>query len=619
MVDLETVKREDPTKTANVDWAISGLLSGLRPPPDLTISEWTQAERVLPKTSSSESGGWDNDRTPYLIEIMDCLSPQHPCEDVAFMKPSQIGGSEVLINTALYYAKHDPCPMGIFQTTEKTAERFTKQRMAPSLSAMGFDQYMTGSSMFFKEYPGGSMITGWSNSAANLRSMPLRIALNDEISGWVEDCEGEGDPCDLINARTENFPGKKRFWNSTPGIDGHCRITMKYRAGDQREYRVPCPWCGELHAWKWENVKWDRDPTGKHLPATVRMRCPHCSYEYRESMKTELMARENGARWVATNPSGLYPSFGLNALYSPLGWFSWEKMVREFLAAQGNRSKQKAWTNNRKGEAWQEDGLTVDGDGLMGRREDYMAEVPDGVVLLTAGVDTQDNRLEVEVVGWGKGFESWGITRKVLYGNPTQPQVWKDLDTVLSAPYTMEDGTQLFVAAALQDAMGHHTDEVYRFTRAREYRRVFSSQGRSGPGRPVLGKLSKTEKGKGASLATVGVDTVKDQLFDWLKLEDRSPGFCHFPRNDEYGDEFFKQLTAEKKTKKYKNAMVVWEYKKIRERNEALDCRVLARAAVNLVGVDLDKLANLGRPYTARPPKAVPRKSRGVRSSGVSR
>lgn len=615
----ETEERENITRTANVDWALSGFLSGLRPPPDLTISEWSQLERTLPKTSSSESGGWDNDRTPYLIEIMDCLSPQHPCEDVAFMKPSQIGGSEVLINAALYYAKHDPCPMGIFQTTEKTAERFTKQRMAPSLTAMGFDKYMTGSSMFFKEYPGGSMITGWSNSAANLRSMPLRIALNDEISGWVEDCEGEGDPCDLINARTENFPGKKRFWNSTPGIDGHCRITMKYRAGDQREYRVPCPWCGELHAWKWENVKWDRDPTGKHLPATARMRCPHCSYEYRESMKTELMAIENGARWVATNPSGQYPSFGLNALYSPLGWFSWEKMVREFLAAQGNRSKQKAWTNNRKGEAWQEDGLTVDGDGLMGRREDYMAEVPEGVVLLTAGIDTQDNRLEVEVVGWGKGFESWGITRKVLYGNPTQPQVWKDLDSVLSAPYTMEDGTQLFVAAALQDAMGHHTDEVYRFTRAREYRRVFSSQGRSGPGRPVLGKLSKTEKGKGASLATVGVDTVKDQLFDWLKLEDRSPGFCHFPRNDEYGDEFFKQLTAEKKTKKYKNAMVVWEYKKIRDRNEGLDCRVLARAAVNLVGVDLDKLANLGRPYTAKPPKAVPRKSRGVRSSGVSR
>lgn len=601
----------------NVEWALYGLLCGLRPPPDLTVSQWAQDERVLPKTSSSESGGWENDRTPYLEEIMDCMSPQHPAEDVAFMKPSQIGGTEVLINVAGYYAKHDPCPMGVFQTTEKTAERFTKQRINPSFSAMGLDKLMSGNNLFFKEFPGGSMITGWSNSAANLRSMPLRIALNDEISGWVEDCEGEGDPCDLITARTENFPNKKRFWCSTPGVEGHCRITQKYLAGDQREYRVPCPWCGELHAWKWEYLKWDRDPRGKHLPATARMRCPHCHYEYREHLKTELMSKASGARWVVTNPSGLYPSFGLNALYSPLGWFSWEKMAREFINAQGNISKQKTWTNNRKGEAWQTEGLSVDGDGLLGRREDYLAEVPDGVVLLTAGVDTQDNRLEVEVVGWGKGYESWGITKKILYGNPTQPQVWADLDAVLLAPYRMEDGTELHVAATLQDAMGHHTDEVYTFTGRREYRRVFSSQGRSGAGRPVIGKLSKTTKGKGANLVPVGVDTIKDQLFEWLKLEDRAPGYCHFPKNEEYGDEFFKQLTAEKKTKRYRNSLVVWEYKKTRERNEALDCRVLARAAVNLVGVDLDKLAELGRPYTFNPARGMARKKRGVRSSGA--
>ena len=607
----------DPITGANVDWALSGFLSGLRPPPDLTISQWAELERQLPQTSSSESGNWRNERTPYLEEIMDCLSPQHPAEDVAFMKPSQIGGTEVVINTAAYYVKYDPCPMGLFQTTEKTAERFTKQRINPSFAAMRFDRFMTGNNIFFKEYPGGSMITGWSNSAANLRSMPLRVALNDEISGWVEDCEGEGDPCDLITARTENFPGKKRFWNSTPGTEDHCRITMKYREGDQREYRVPCPWCGELHAWKWEYLVWDKDPAGRGIPATVRMKCPHCAHEYREALKTELMSKEGGARWVATNPSGAFPSFGLNALYSPLGWFSWEKMVREFINALGNLAKMKAWTNNRKGEAWQVDGLTVDGDGLFSRREEYLAEVPDGVLLLTAGIDTQDDRLEVEVVGWGKGFESWGITRKIIRGNPTQPQVWEDLDRVLSSPYTMEDGTALFVAAALQDAMGHFTDEVYRYTKAREYRRIFSSQGRAGAGKPVLGTMSKNTKKSGAQLAPVGVDTVKDQLFTWLKLEDRAPGFCHFPKSEEYGEEFFKQLTAEKKVKKYRNGLVHWEYKKIRERNEALDCRVLARAAVNLVGMDLEKLSTLGRPYTFNPGKSVVRRARGVRSSGV--
>lgn len=614
-----TTAAPSATTTDNVAWSLSGFLAGLRPPPEMTIAEYADERRVLPKVSSSESGGWQNDRTPYLVEIMECLSPQHPAEDVAFLKPSQVGGTEVLVNAACYYLEHDPCPIGLFQTTERVAERFVKQRLDPSFAAMNFSRILTGDSQFLKEFPGGALLVGWSNSAANMRSMPLRIALNDEISGWAEDCEGEGDPCDLVTARTENFPGKKRFWCSTPGIDGACRITTKFQEGDQREYVVPCPWCGELHPWKWEYVVWDKDIRGRGLPSTVRMRCPHCRYEYRESLKTELMARENGAKWIPRNPSGLYPSFALNALYSPLGWFSWEKMVREFLAAQGKPEKQKTWTNNRKGEAWQVDGLTIDGEGLFARREDYMAEVPDGVLLLTAGVDTQDDRLEVEVVGWGKGYESWGITYKVLRGDPSQPQVWEDLDRVLLAPYAMEDGTELYIAATLEDAMGHHTDDVYRFTRAREHRRVFASQGRPGPGKPILMPLTKnTKKGAGAQLAPVGVDTTKDQIFTWLKLEERAPGYCHFPRIEEYGEEYFKQLTAEQKRKKYIHGLVHWYYKPIRERNEALDCRVLARAAVNLVGVDLDKLAALGRPYTFNPGRLVARKRRAVRSPGVS-
>ena len=608
---------DDPTKAQNVDHCLSGFLSGLTPPPDLTVSQWAEQERILPQTSSSESGRWSNERTPYLVEIMDCLSPHHPCEDVAFMKPSQIGGTEVIINVAGYYIKHAPCPLGLFQTTEKTAERFNKQRINPSLSAMGADEFLTGDSLYFKEFPGGSMITGWSTSASNLRMMPLKITLNDEISGWVEDCEGEGDPCDLITARTENFPGKKRFWNSTPGTDGHCRITMKYLEGDQREYRVPCPECGNFHPWVWESLTWDKTPKNRWIPGTERMVCPHCSHEYRESKKTELMAQ---GKWVATNPEGAFPSFGLNALYSPLGWFSWEKMVREFLNAQGKREKLKAWTNNRKGIAWSEEGMSVDGDSLFNRREVYFSEVPEDVLLLTAGVDTQDDRLEVEIVGWGKGFESWGITSRVIYGNPTQPQVWADLDQILLAPYTKEDGSQMFVGAGLIDAMGHHTDEVYKFTSQREHRRIFSSQGRGGAGLPILGKLSKNTKGTtGAQLAQVGVDTAKDQLFEWLKLNERAPGFCHFPKNDEYSEEFFKQLSAEKKTKTYRNGLVVWKYKKTRERNEALDKRILARGAVNLVGVSLDKLAEIGKPYTFNPNTIrAPRKRRGVRAGGVS-
>lgn len=599
-----------PALQANIDHVAENLLAGLRPPPDMTISQWAEKNRILAGSASSEPGRWSNSRTPYLVEIMDELSPQSSATDVVFMKGSQIGGTEVLINTALYYIKHCPSPIGQFQTTEQTAKRFLKQREIPAFTAMGMNDLFYGDEMYIKEFPGGILTTGWSNSPSNFRSAPFCISLCDEISEWPDDCGGQGDPCELARRRTTNFPRRKLFWNSTPGIEGECRITKMFELGDQRHFQVPCPHCGVLHKWEWGNIVWDVDSGGKNLPHTVRMKCPHCNEEYGEYHKTEMM---NLGQWVPENPDGQYPSFHINALYSPLGWYSWENAVRDFLKSKGDVNKMKSFTNNVLGEPWSlEGGKIVDPNGLMSRCEEYDAEVPDGAVVLTAGVDVQDDRLEVEVVGWGRGLENWGITNRILVGNPSEQAVWDALDSVLMASYGNSLGENLYVAATLIDSGGHHTDDVYRYAAKRERRNVFACVGKAGLARPLVTRPQRTKKSLvwNASLVTVGVDIAKDQFYDMLSIETPGPGYCHFPaKPDEYTGEFFAQLTAEKRYKKWVRGSQVWAYKKIRPRNEALDKRNYARGALNVTGIDVDKFAAAGRKFLRNVNVPVQRRS----------
>lgn len=594
-------------KTENVDYVLSGFIKGLCPPPNLTISQWAEKNRILAGAASSEPGLWSNERTPYLVEIMDKLSPQDACTDVVFMKGAQIGGTECLINAALYYVLHSPCPIGLFQTTETTAKRFIKQRMLPAFSSMNMENVFTGDDMYMREFPGGVMVTGWSNSPSNLRSMPLKIVLCDEISGWARDCGGEGDPCSLVSKRASTFPRRKLFWNSTPTIDGECRVTDRFRLSDQRYFNVPCPSCGGYHKWEWANMVWDKDEDGNNKPYTARMKCPLCGYEYGEYKKTEMMAK---GKWVPENPSGAYPGYNLNALYSPLGWFSWEKAVIEFLEAQGDNNKLKAFTNNVLAQAWSidEGSKGLDNHELMDRLEEYPCEVPDGVVLCTLGGDTQDDRIEVEVVGWGKGMESWGIHKKVFYGDPNMDETWHQLDEFLDQGFVTSSGEVMYVAGGLIDAGGHKTDAVYRWCARNQWRHIFACMGSRTRGKPIATRPHYTETsariGK-VPVVMVGTDTTKDWLFSALQVAMPGASYCHFPKSsNEYDAEHFAQLTAEKLKKTWKRGSMVWEYVKTRARNEALDMRVYARAAVNICGADIDRMAASGYRYTRKPMQA---------------
>ena len=619
------IDRSKPVLEQNEDYVASCFLAGFMPPPDITISQWAEEFRILPKASSAEHGQWRNERTPYLVEIMDELSPQSLATDVAFMKSAQVGGTELLMNAAFYYILHDPSPIGIFQPTESVMKKFLT-RFTSSAKEMHIQEKFTSDSMYIKEFPGGQLIAGWSSSESNLRSIPVRIDLNDEVASWVEDCEGFGDPCDLVSKRRDTFSRKKRFWCSTPGTGETCRIYSRYIRGDQREFNVPCPKCGELHYLQWKNMVWDKDENGNHLPQTARMRCPNCGECFSEFTKDEIMPK---GQWIPRNENGAYPSYHINALYSPLGWFSWKDAVIQFLEAHKSKSraKMKAFVNNVLGEIYiEQEEEKIDHTGLMIRREDYGAEVPDGVIVLTAGIDTQDNRLEIEVVGWGRNYESWGINKKVLIGDPSQESVWKELDAVLTQPYRKVNGECLYVACALQDAMGHKTDEVYKFTSMRESRRVFSCKGKGGTGVPMTSLPHKVDvrqgvyAGRTPSIVIVGVDTIKDQLFSWMKVTNpQSVGYMHLPDNSDYNVEHFEQLTAEKLVSRVRGGNVVYECKKTRDRNEALDIRVYARAALDLLRIDLNRFADAGMSVTWNPSSPVipQQRQRKVLNRGV--
>ena len=289
-------------------------------------------------------------------------------------------------------------------------------------------------------------------------------------------------------------------------------------------------------------------------------------------------------RWVSTKPFNGVAGFWLNALYSP--WSVLSDAVEEFLAARKDPMRLKTFVNTFLGETWEDQGEGVDDYAVSKRKEDY-EPVPEDVVLITAGVDVQDDRLEVEVVGWGAGEESWQIDYKVIYGDPSSPRIWSQLDEVILAKYEHPSGEDLIIRATCIDSGGHHTRAVYNYAKTRAGHRVFAIKGVGGEGKPIVGRPSKNNVGK-VPLYPVGVDTAKELHYARLKIDEAGPGYCHF--RSERDDEYFKQLTAEKMVMKYHKGYAKRTWIKTRTRNEALDVRVYAIAAFSILNVNMDSL-----------------------------
>lgn len=612
-------------------WGLK-CLNGLKPRSKLTGSEWADRYRMIPAGTSPEPGEWRTSRTPYLREPIDSATDKRT-EFVVFCASSQVGKSEALLNILGYYADQEPAPQLMLQPTVEMAEAFSKERIDPMFRASpglvgkleeGQDGRGTSrkssTTIRMKHYAGGYLALVGANSPAGLASRPIRVLLCDEVDRYG--VTKEGDPLKLAIQRTQNFANRKIVIVSTPTIKGASKIEDWFEKSDQRHFFVPCPHCGAEHVLKWKNVHWDKDDKGNALPQTARMFCPECGCVERGAYKPDMKMLEKG-RWKASNRDSKIRGYHISALYSP--WVNLCDLVEEFVSANKNRDKQglMEFINLKLGEAWEEVSPEADAwEHLHRRREYYPSDdiLPDGVLLLTAGVDVQHDRLECSIYGWGVGRECWGIQHRVLYGKPDDPETWQQLDALLQTQYPLSNGVRISVSCALVDSGdGAYTQNVYQYTKARERLRVFSIKGRGGIGVPFISTPSKNNAA-GATLFTLGVDSGKSLVMGRLAVEDEGAGFVHYPMQAERGfnENFFKQLTAEVFEQKFEKGVIKSSWVKIRERNEALDCAVYATAGLELVNPNFEYLEGFYRNGGHMEPHTTKRRMRGVVSRGVS-
>jgi len=553
------------------------------PPPDLTISEWADTYRKLSPESSAEAGQWHTSRVPFQKGIMDTFNDPK-IEQVVFAKSAQVGATEILLNIIGYYVDQDPAPMLIMQPTLQMAQAFSKDRLATMLrdspklkDAVGEPRKKDSeNTVLHKKFKGGHLTIVGSNSAAGLASRPVRIILCDEVDRYEASAGQEGDPVQLAIKRSTTFWNRKIYLCSTPTIENISRIWQSFEEGDMRYFYVPCPECQEMQTLKWSNVVWE-----ENKPETATYSCSECGSVIEENKKQWMISR---GEWRATKETKRIASFHISELYSPFR--TWADMAVSFLEAKKNPEMLKTFVNTSLGELYRDEGEQLDTENLISRRENYDHQsVPDKVLVLVAGADVQKDRIEVTVTGYGRESEAWIIEHRIIWGDPTINTVWNELDEYLKTRFKTDAGMQLPISCTAIDSGGHHTQQCYQFTKPRQGRRIFSCKGLSQAGKPVAGKITYVGRLR-AALIQVGTDTAKEIIFSRLKHTEEN--LIHFPYTVD--DEYFNQLTAEKKVVKFFRGVKRNEWKQIRERNEALDCLVYCWAALHILNPNWDRI-----------------------------
>ena len=623
-----------------VDRTASAAFRNFRPPEDLTVSKWAAKYRVLSRESSAEAGPWRNERTPYMVEPMDAFTDPK-VTDIAVVAMSQVGKSEFLLNAIGYIIDQDPASTIFIQPNLDDARKFSRLRIAPMVrdsfrlrtKVSDVRSRSTSNTTLQKAFPGGMLTIVGSQSPSALASTPAKNVLGDEVDRWALSAGTEGDPYELAVARTTTFYNAKRVAVSTPTTKGMSRIEKLFNDGTQERWCSQCPDCGEWHDIVFNDIKFDFETvkvgrTKTYNVKSVHWCCPSCG-----CLHTEKEMRAQPAKWIAFNPvaySHGRRSFWVNAFSSP--WRSWDKIVVKFLESKNDPQKLKVFYNTVLGQLWEDRGDLEDEDTMLARREDYgvredntPVELPEGVLVLTCGVDTQDDRLEYEVVGWGRYGESWGIKKGIIMGDPNDDGPWLRLDDVISHVYRFANGRGLTISMTCVDSGGHKTQSVYRHCRDRLQRRVFAIKGQGGDGIPFTKPPSKVKivvNGVAIGqtwLYSLGVDAGKAEIMAALKVQEAGPKFCHFPKGEERGYDlaFFNGLLSERLVMKSERGRTRWVWEKImgHERNEALDCRNYALAALRILDPDMDaverRLKGLGsKPHEQQ--AAAPQKRRGV-------
>ena len=569
----------------------------LKPPPKLSVSGWADSYRKLSPEASAEPGQWNTARAEYQRGILDAFNdPQ--IDTVVVMTSAQVGKTEILNNVVGFYIAQDPSPILVVQPTLDMAQTWSKDRLAPMLRDTPALQGLvkdarardSGNTTLHKLFPGGHITACGANSPSSLASRPIRVVLCDEVDRYPVSAGSEGDPVSLARKRSATFWNRKIAMFSTPTNKGNSRIETAFEESDKRSFYLSCSHCGHEQTLKWGNVRWDE---GK--PESAHYVCEDCGAVWDDADRIRAI---RAGKWVAEEPGKRVAGFRLSGLYSP--WTPLESAVRDFLEAKKQPATLRVFVNTFLGEVWEEQGESVDDYQVAERREEFGETLEKSILLLTAGVDVQDDRLEVEIVGWGKDEESWSLDYRTLYGDPSSPAVWQDLDNILGQQFEREDGKILTIRSACIDSGGHHTNSVYTYVRPREGKRIFAIKGVGGTGKPIVGRPSTNNIGK-IRLFPVGVDTAKELLFSRLRITEPGPGYCHFPMSRT--DEYFRQLTAEKQVTRYHKGFARREFVKTRPRNEALDVRVYAMGALAILNLNLTALHNRTFMQRENPPE----------------
>ena len=598
---------------ARLNKAMRKALAGMTPPDDLTVTQWAEAKRRLSAESAAEPGPWRTERTPYLREPMDAFTDPK-VRHIVMVAASQVGKSEFLNNCIGYIIDEDPGSILFIHPTTIDAQEYSKLRIAPMLrdspalrqkiaAPKSRDSHNT---ILQKAYPGGILTMCGSTEAHALASKPIRYVFGDERDRWATSAGNEGDPWYLAMARQPTFYNAKAVEVSTTTIKNASAIEAAYYTGTMERWNSKCPHCGEYHEIRWSDIRFEYDENIVSHKKTYKVKkvyytCPSCG-----CISTEAEMKRAPAKWIAENP-GAYGqgtrSFWLNAFVSQ--WASWESIVLKYLNALGSTKKMQVVFNTCFGEPWEDRGDIEDEDSLLARREDYgkdkngePVELPPGVLVLTAGVDTQDDRMEYEIVGHGFFGETWGIEKGIVMGRPDDDATWNKLDEVVfDRVMRFENGVGLRVSMSFVDEGGHFTQSVRAQCNARISKKVFCIKGMPGQDKPYISppkkqKIFVNQIAVGTCWQyQLGVDSGKEIIMDNLRVQTPGQKYCHFPKRDDYGSAYFAGLLSE--TKVYDpNKKQPWSWKKIpgHERNEPLDCRNYALAAFKALPKNLDEI-----------------------------
>lgn len=594
---------------ARLNKIVAKAMAGMLPPDDLTVTEWAEKNRRLSAESAAEPGPWRTERTPYLREPMNAWTDPK-VRHIVMVAASQVGKSEFLNNCIGYVIDQDPGSILFVHPTTIDAKEYSKLRIAPMIrdcptlrtKVAEVKSRDSGNTILQKTYPGGILTMCGSTEAHALASKPIRYVLGDERDRWATSAGNEGDPWGLAMARQTTFYNAKSGEVSTPTVKNASAIEASFATGTMERWKSRCPHCGEYHEINWTDIRFDYDENLIAGHKTYKVQniyyvCPSCA-----CVSTELQMKRAPARWEAENPDAYEQgtrSFWLNAFVSQ--WATWESIILKYLNAIGNTKKMQVVYNTCFGLLWEDRGDLQDEDSLMARREEYPAELPDGVLVLTAGVDTQDDRMEYEIVGHGSFGETWGVEKGIIMGRPDDDATWDKLDEmVFDRVLHFGNGVGLKMSMSFVDEGGHFTQDVRMRCRQRIGKHVFCIKGMPGADKPYTAppkqmKIVVNQVTVGYCWQyQLGVDSGKQIIMDNLAVQTPGQKYCHFPRRDDYGSAYFAGLLSERLVyKTNKRQPWVWEKIPGHERNEALDCRNYAMAAFKALPKDLDKIARM--------------------------